>query len=118
MSHYENFYVTINIIIYKASYFVPCIVKWCQGIIQPCDGRAAAAAANLWAPPLTFVDRRSPAAADNLSARRRCHCCCVVILLQFSMTKKGHQKILRIGRNFFSGICEKYGSCRRRYFST
>ena len=25
-------------------------------------------------------------AADNLSARRRCHCCCVVILLEFSMT--------------------------------
>jgi len=37
---------------------------------------------------------RCGAATDNLSARRRCHCCCVVILLQLSMTKKGHQKIL------------------------
>src|SRR6218665_3298790 len=58
-----------------------------------------AAADNLWAPPPTFVDRRA-AAADNLSARRRCHCCCVAILLQFSMTKTGHQTILRVERNF------------------
>src|SRR6218665_1989852 len=70
--------------------------------------RGAAAADNLWAPPPpTFVDRR--AAADNFSAYRRCHHCCVVIFLQFSLTKenkKGHQKILRIERNF-SGIFEK-----------
>src|SRR6218665_3453771 len=50
----------------------------------------------------TFFDRR--AAADNLSARRRCHCCCVVILLQFSMTKKCRQKILRIERNCFGNL--------------
>ena len=36
--------------------------------------------------------------------RRRCHCRCVLILLQFSMTKKGHQKILRIERNFFGNF--------------
>src|SRR6218665_1797155 len=73
--------------------------------IELCAGRAAAAD-NLWAPLLpTFVDRRATA-AENLSARRRCHCCCVLILLQFSMTKKRHHKILRIERNF-SGIFEQ-----------
>src|SRR6218665_2030302 len=67
-----------------------------------------AAADNLWAPPLLpFADRR--AAAENLSAHRRCHCCCVVILLQFSQTKKqGHQKILRIERNVFWNFRRKY----------
>jgi len=48
-------------------------------LLEPCDGRAASAD-NLWAPP-TFVDRR---AADNLSARRRCHCCCVGYLFCFN----------------------------------
>jgi len=50
-------------------------------VVEPCAGRAAAD--NLWAPPPTFVNRR--AAADNLSARRRCQFCCVLILLQFSI---------------------------------
>jgi len=45
--------------------------------VEPCAGRAA--------PPPTFVDRR--AAADNLSARSRCHFCCVLILLQFSIDR-------------------------------
>src|SRR6218665_3447943 len=59
----------------------------------------------LWAPPPTFVDRRAAVtAADNLTARRRCHCCCVLISLLFSMTKKGHQKILRIERNFLGYV--------------
>jgi len=31
---------------------------------------------------------------------------CLVILLHFSMTKKGHEKILKIERNF-SGILEQ-----------
>src|SRR6218665_3429487 len=36
--------------------------------------RVRRAAANLWAaPPPIFDDRRATAAADNLSARRRCH---------------------------------------------
>src|SRR6218665_2380136 len=51
--------------------------------LEPCT-----AANNLWAPPPNFVDRR--AAADNLSALRRCRCCCVLILLQFSITKNSH----------------------------
>src|SRR6218665_1129093 len=67
--------------------------------------RRVATTNNLWAPqPPTFVDWS--VAADCLSARRRCHFCCVLILLQFSMTKKCHQEILRIERNF-SGIFEK-----------
>ena len=45
--------------------------------VEPCAGRAAAAADNLWAPPI-FVDRR--AAADNLSARRRC---CLLLCTYF-----------------------------------
>ena len=55
----------------------------------------------------TFVDRRA-AAVENLPARRRCHCCCVLILLQFSMTEKGHQKILRLERNLFGILCRQF----------
>ena len=69
--------------------------------LEPCAGRASPPPPTICgrAPP-TFVDQRA-AAADNLSAHRRCHyCCCVAILLQFSMTNKGHQTILRIERNF------------------
>src|SRR6218665_1069561 len=76
-------------------------LKQIDFLLEQCAGRVAAD--NLWAPsPPTFVDRR----ANNLSARQ-CHCCCVLILLQFSMTKKGHQKILRIER-IFSGIFEEH----------
>ena len=80
--------------------------------------RRVATTNNLWAPqPPTFVDWS--VAADCLSARRRCHFCCVLILLQFSMTKKCHQEILRIERNF-SGIFEKklFGRQGRRCFGT
>src|SRR6218665_3069720 len=65
-------------------------------------GRATAD--NMWASPPTFVDRR--AAADNLSARRRCHCCCIVILLQFLMTKRSSD-FFRIERNFFENLWKK-----------
>ena|SRR6218665_2091927 len=41
--------------------------------LEPCEGRAAA---NLWAPPPTFGDRRA-ATSDILSARRRCDFGCV-----------------------------------------
>src|SRR6218665_1117672 len=64
------------------------------------------------APTPTFVDRR-PVAPDNLSARRRWHCCCVLIVLQFSMTKNGHQKILRVERNFFGNLGKSFLRQRR-----
>ena len=63
--------------------------------LEPCAGRAAAD--NLWAPPCA-------AAADILSACRRCHCRCLVIFLQLSIAKKGHQKILRLERNLFGDL--------------
>src|SRR6218665_4009112 len=58
------------------------------------DGRPRGAPAdNLWAPPPIFGDRR--AAAENLTATHRYHVCCI-----FQFLIKGHQKILRIERNF------------------
>ena len=71
--------VTMHFIIY-AYYLIPFNTR----VLTRAVRRPRRAADNFWAPPPpTFVDWR--AAADNLSARRRCHFCCALILLQFSM---------------------------------
>src|SRR6218665_1179323 len=76
-----------------------------QVTIDPCAGRAAA---NLLAPPPTFVDRRADAAADGIFAG-------YLLCCNFrSMAKKGHQKILRIGRNFFGTLLKKFLGRQRR----
>jgi len=48
--------------------------------LEPFAGRVAD---NLLAPLQSFVDRRD--AADNLSARRRCHFCCVLFCCNFRL---------------------------------
>src|SRR6218665_491863 len=70
---------------------------------------------HLLPPPPTFVDRRTAVAADNLSARRQCHCCWVFILLQFSMTKEKKEK--RSSENFGDGAKFSRKSLKKHFLA-
>src|SRR6218665_3570024 len=73
--------------------------------VKPCV-TTPAAPPQVAGPPRAFlkfrpilVDRRPP--ADNLTARRRCHCCSIVILLQLSMKKRKPSGNLEDSTKFF-----------------
>src|SRR6218665_1625572 len=75
--------------------------------LEPCAA-APRPADNLWAPPPTFADQR--AAADNLSARRRCHFRCVYLFCcNFrSMTKRRSSENVEDTTKFFLESLKKF----------